>query len=198
MGKKDPRFDAYIAKSAPFGQPILKHLRKLVHSACQDVEEQLKWSSPSFMYKGILCGMAAFKEHAVFGFWKHKLILGTSPGSKGAMGSFGRLASLKDLPNDEILTGLIKKAMELNDAGLNVARPKRKERPPLKAPGYFMSALRKNKKALATSEGFNPSNKREYVEWITEAKTDETRQNRLKTAIEWMAQGKVRNWRYIR
>ena len=100
MGKKDPRFDAYIAKSAPFAQPILKHLRKLVHVACPDVEEDLKWSSPSFMYKGILCGMAAFKEHAIFGFWKEKLILGSDPGSKGAMGSFGRLTSLKDLPSD--------------------------------------------------------------------------------------------------
>jgi uncharacterized protein YdeI (YjbR/CyaY-like superfamily) len=198
MGKKDPRFDAYIAKSAPFAQPILKHLRKLVHTACPDVEEDLKWSSPTFMYKGILCGMAAFKEHAVFGFWKHKLIFGTSPGSKDAMGSFGRLTSLKDLPSDTVLSGLVKKAMEINDAGLKVARPKRKERAPLKTPGYFMAALRKNKKALATFEGFGPSNKREYVEWITDAKTGETRLNRLKTAVEWIAQGKVRNWKYIK
>ena len=198
MPKKDPRVDGYIAKAAPFAQPILKHLRKLVHAECPDVEETLKWSMPSFLYKGILCGMAAFKEHCTFGFWKHDLVVGDqgAPRAEEAMGTFGRITKLSDLPNDKVLLGYIRKAVELNDAGIKKpARPKR-PREELKIPSSLKLALKANKKALETFEQFSYSHKKEYVEWITEAKRDETRDKRLATAIIWIAEGKPRNWKY--
>lgn len=197
MPTKDPRVDAYIKKSAPFAQPILTHIRAAVHSSCPDVEETLKWGMPSFMYHGILCGMAAFKEHAVMGFWKGSLILDKN-GSRAdeAMGSFGRLSSVKDLPPKTVLAGYIKKAMKLNEDGTRVEKPKAKPKPPVKTPPYFVAALKKNKKASAQYEAFSPSKKRDYVEWLAEAKTDATRQRRLETAVEWIADGKSRNWKY--
>jgi hypothetical protein len=118
MGKNDPRVDAYIANSQPFAKPILTHLRRLVHQACPKVQETITWGFPHFIYRGILCSMASFKKHAVFGFWKEKFLLGTDPGSKGAMGSFGKLTTLSDLPGDKTLISLIKKAMQLNDEGV--------------------------------------------------------------------------------
>jgi len=198
MPKKDPRVDAYIAKAAPFAQPILKHLRKLVHAECPDVEETLKWSMPSFLYKGILCGMAAFKEHCTFGFWKHDLVVGDqgAPRAEEAMGTFGRITKLSDLPNDKVLLGYIRKAVELNDAGIKKPAPPKKPREELKIPSSLMLALKANKKALETFEQFSYSHKKEYVEWITEAKRDETRDKRLATAIIWIAAGKPRNWKY--
>jgi uncharacterized protein YdeI (YjbR/CyaY-like superfamily) len=198
MPKKNPRVDAYIAKAAPFAQPILKHLRKLVHTGCPDVEETLKWSMPSFIYKGILCGMAAFKEHCTFGFWKHDLVVGAqgAPRAEEAMGTFGRITKLSDLPNGKVLLGYIRKAVELNDAGIKKPAPSKKPREELKIPSSLMLALKANKKALETFEQFSYSHKKEYVEWITEAKRDETRDKRLATAIIWIAEGKSRNWKY--
>lgn len=198
MGAKDKRIDAYIAKSADFAQPILRHIRKLVHTACPNVEETMKWSFPHFDYKGMLCSMAAFKQHAVFGFWKEKILLGTNPGSKGAMGSFGRITSLADLPADTVFTGLLRKAAKLNDEGIKVARARPARRTPLNIPSYFMAAIRKNKKAMKTFDEFSYSHKKEYVEWVTEAKTEETRNRRLATAVTWMAEGKVKEWKYAR
>ncbi len=199
MGQKDERVDAYIAKSADFAKPILKHIRALVHKACPDVEETLKWSAPTFMYHGILCGMVAFKQYCVLGFWKGTLIVADKGKSLEAMGSFGRITKLSDLPSVKILAGYVRQAMVLNEKGVK-APPKYPSAPkkPLRVPAYFMSALKNNKKALATFDNFSTSNKREYVEWITEAKTDETREKRLATAIEWMAEGKIRNWKYVR
>ncbi len=199
MGKNDPRVDIYIEKSADFAKPILNHIRTLVHTACPDVEETMKWSFPHFDYKGMMCSMAAFKQHAVCGFWKEKLILGTNPGSKGAMGSFGRLTTSKNLPSDKTFIGLIKKAMKLNEAGVkSPTRSKPRENMPLKVPAYFTQALKENKKAMETFKSFSYSNKKDYVEWITEAKSEETRNKQLATAVEWMAEGKVRNWKYIK
>src|SRR5262245_19388617 len=197
MGKRDPRVDAYIAKAADFAKPILTHILDVVHQACPDVEEDLKWSTPSFMYKGILCGMAAFKQHATFGFWKHDLVTG-SPRVEGSMG-FGRLTKVSDLPPKKALVAYVKKAAALNETGVKPARApmKRAPKPPAQAPADLVAALRKNKTAPATFDAFSPSAKREYVEWITEAKTDETRARRLKTAVEWIAQGKQRNWKYM-
>ncbi len=198
----DPRIDAYIAKSADFAKPILNHLRQLVHAACPTVEETIKWSFPHFDYKGILCGMAAFKQHCSFGFWKASLVLGkgNSQGNVAdeAMGQFGRITSIADLPGDKILIGYIEKAAELNDAGVKVparARPKSKKE--LVVPADLATALKKNKKALATFEKFSYSHKKEYVEWITEAKREVTRKQRLETAIAWMAVGKSRHWKYV-
>lgn len=201
MGKKDPRVDSYIAKSADFAKPILNHLRKLVHAGCPEVEETLKWGAPHFMYKGILCGMASFKNHCAFGFWNKALRLSikNDRNPEEAMGQFGRITGISDLPNEKIFIGYVKEAMKLNDAGVKVpAKSKPKERKELIIPAYFMSALKKNKKALATFENFSYSNKKEYVEWITEAKSEETRKKRLETAIEWMSEGRVRNWKYLR
>jgi uncharacterized protein YdeI (YjbR/CyaY-like superfamily) len=199
MGTRDARVDAYIAKSAEFARPILEHIREIVHAACPDVVETMKWSFPHFDYKGIMCAMSAFKEHCAFGFWKGSLIVpGDAEGEK-AMGQFGRITKLSDLPSKKILTGYIKQAMKLNDEGVkSPSRTKPKApKPALVAPDDLTSALEANHAALATFEKFSPSNKREYVEWITEAKTEATRARRLQTAIEWMAEGKPRNWKYM-
>ena len=203
MAKKDPRVDAYIAKSAGFAKPILNHLRKLVHVGCPDVDETMKWSFPHFDYDGMMCSMAAFKQHCTFGFWKASLmsdpkkILGRMGDT--AMGHFGRITSLKDLPSDKILISYIKEAARLNRDGVKLpAKPRIKEKKELNIPGEFMSALKKDKKAMSTFEAFSYSNKKDYVEWIAEAKSEETRTKRLKTAIAWMAEGKVRNWKYIK
>ena len=198
MPKKDPRIDAYIAQSAPFAKPILKHLRKVVHAGCPEVEETLKWSMPHFDYKGVMCGMAAFKEHCAFGFWKGTLILGNNKGAEEAMGHFGRITSLDDLPGAKTLIRYVRRAAELNKKGIKVpGRTQPKKKPPLRIPDYLTTALKKNAKAKKTFENLTPSHQREYVEWITEAKRDETRERRLKTAINWMSQGKVRNWKYL-
>jgi Bacteriocin-protection, YdeI or OmpD-Associated/Domain of unknown function (DU1801) len=198
MAKKDERIDAYIAKSAEFARPILTYLRDLVHATCPDVEETIKWSFPHFTYKGMMCGMAAFKEHCSFGFWKHSLVIGTAVGKgEGGMGSFGPITKLSDLPPKKVLTGYIKKAMELNATGVKKAAPPKKPPKPVVVPDNLARALSKNAQARATFEGFSPSNKREYIDWITEAKTEATRSRRLETAIEWMAEGKPRNWKYM-
>ena len=139
MGKTDPRVDQYIAKSADFAKPILMHLRKVVHAACPDVEETMKWSAPHFDYKGMMCGMSAFKSHCAFGFWKSSLVL-DGPGSRDAMGQFGRITSVRDLPSDRVLTGYIKKAAKLNDAGVKVARKPAPPKKPLSVPADFAAS----------------------------------------------------------
>ena len=200
MASKDPRVDAYIAASAPFARPILTRIRRVVHQACPTVEETMKWSSPHFMYEGMLCGMASFKQHCAFGFWKGSLIVKAADSqAKEAMGQFGRIESADDLPSDRLLAHYIKLAMRLNEEGVpSAARSKRKPKPPVKVPADLQGALQKNAKARAVFDAFPPSHRREYVDWITEAKTDETRQRRLATALQWIAEGKQRNWKYIK
>jgi uncharacterized protein YdeI (YjbR/CyaY-like superfamily) len=199
MGKKDPRTDAYIAKSADFAKPILNHLREVVHEACPEVEEDFKWSFPHFSYKGMFCSMAAFKEHCAFGFWKSKLIVDRKGESlEKAMGQFGRIMKVSDLPPKKVLIEYIKLAKKLNDDGVKApARAKPKTPRELIVPDDLAKALKRNKAAQATFDKFSPSNKREYVDWITDAKTEATRNKRLETAIEWMAEGKTRNWKYM-
>lgn len=198
MPTKDPRVDAYIVKSADFAKPILNHIRKLVHAACPDVSETMKWSFPHFEHKGVLCSMAAFKNHCALGFWKGELFLPKGKEDE-AMGWFGRITSVSDLPADKVLLGYIKEAVRLNEFGTKVpSRTKPKERKPLVIPDYFTTAVKKNKKALNTFENFSYSHKKEYVEWVTEAKTDDTRNKRLATTVEWLAEGKARNWKYER
>jgi uncharacterized protein YdeI (YjbR/CyaY-like superfamily) len=189
--------DAYIAKSADFAQPILRYLREIVHETVPDIEETMKWSSPHFGYKGMMCGMAAFKQHCTFGFWKGSLVVGKD-GGKGeeAMGQFGRITKLSDLPSKKVITGYVRLAARLNDEGVRVVRAKPKKKP-LVVPADLKAALKKDRKASATFANFSPSQKREYVEWITESKRKETRERRLNQAIEWMAQGKIRNWKYV-
>ena len=197
--RKDPRIDAYVAKAAGFAQPILKRLRALVHAACPEAEETIKWGMPSFTLKGkILCGMAAFKAHATFGFWHRgmeKLLAKEFGKTYDAMGHMGRITSLADLPNDSDLQRYLRRAAELIKSGMP-ARPKRKPKPELPVPQDLATALKKNKTAAAAWEKFAPSHRREYIEWITEAKRAETRATRLATTLEWLTAGKRRNWKY--
>ncbi|HMQ05528.1 MAG TPA: YdeI/OmpD-associated family protein [Pyrinomonadaceae bacterium] len=197
MPSIDPRIDAYIENSATFAQPILTHLRALVHKACPDVIETWKWSFPCFDHKGLMCSMAAFKEHCSFGFWKQSLIDSEAlPKEKTAMGSFGKITSLKDLPSEKVMISLIHKAMELNEKGIKVPQKKSSEKKELVIPEILTKALGRNKKAKEQFEKFSYSHKKEYVEWITEAKTAPTREKRLATTIEWLTEGKSRNWKY--
>lgn len=201
MGTKDPRVDAYIAKSADFAKPILKHLRTLVHKGCPEVEETLKWSLPTFMYKGILAGMAAFKEHAVFGFWKDELMRSDpnfAAKANEAMGTFGRLTKRSDLPSDAVMLKLVKEAVLLNDKGVKLPSRAPKPKTKLVVPPDLATALAKNKKAGASFGEFSYSNKKEYIAWLNEAKREETRKQRLVTAVAWIAEGKSRNWKYER
>ncbi len=195
MAKKDPRVDAYIKRAQPFARPILTHLRKIVQTGCPQCEESIKWQMPFFDYNGPVCFMAAFKQHAVLGFWKGKLLFGKE--HEGAMGHFGRLTAIKDLPNKKILIGYVRKAARLNEHGIQKPRPKSNGNRRVVVPQDFKSALAKNAKARKTFENFSYSHKKEYVQWITEAKRDETRQRRLKTATQWLAQGKPQNWKYL-
>ena len=198
MGTRDPRVDAYIAKSADFAKPILEHIRAVVHEACPEVEETTKWSVPHFDYKGMMCGMAAFKQHCTFGFWKGSLVLGGDKRDVDGMGQFGRLQKVSDLPSKKVLKGYIKKAMQLNDEGVKPERAVRSKKPDLPVPDYMRAALRRNRKAQSAFDAFSPSHRREYIEWITEAKSDATRERRLETALEWLSEGKSRNWKYQR
>jgi uncharacterized protein YdeI (YjbR/CyaY-like superfamily) len=203
MGKKDIKIDAYIAKSADFAKPILKHIRELVHKACPEAEEVIKWGFPHFDYKGIMFSMAAFKQHCAAGFWKAKIM--KDPGKilttdeKTAMGSLGQIKSLKDLPPDKIFIQYIKEAAKLNEDGIALP-PKRinTDRKELVVPDYFTKAINKNKKAKKAFENFSYSKRKEYVDWLTEAKSEDTRNKRMETAIAWISYGKSRNWKYER
>ena len=196
MRKKDARVDAYIDKAAPFARPILKQLRKLVHAGCPDAQETIKWGMPHFDYEGLLCGMAAFKNHCAFWFWNRALVLGED--SERGMAQFGRLRSVEYLPSEKRLIGYVRKAAALNESGVKpAARSKPRSKSPPKIPDYFKAALGKNAKARKTFENFSPSEQKEYIQWLTEAKRDETRQQRLKTSIAWLAEGKPRNWKYM-
>jgi uncharacterized protein YdeI (YjbR/CyaY-like superfamily) len=199
MPKTDPRVDAYIRKAQPFAQPILAHLRKVVHRAVPEVEETMKWSTPHFDYKGMFCGISAFKEHVGFGFWKASLLAEHLPGpGMSAAGQFGRIASMQDLPSDRELTRILKIAKKLNDDEVKASPMRKGPRPALKAPADLLAALANNKKARATFENFPPGQRREYIAWVIEAKQAATRAKRIETAVEWMAEGKIRNWKYVK
>lgn len=200
MSTPDPRVDAYIAKAAPFAQPILKHLRTVVRAASPKIEETMKWGFPHFMYKGMLCGMAAFKEHAAFSFWKGSLIVDQAGNTAAkAMGHFGRLATLRDLPARNVLTRYVRAAVRLNDEGVKAPNRARAKKPrPIVMPPVLKAALAKSAKARAAFTKFSPSHQREYCEWIASAKREETRSQRLATAIEWISLGKPQNWKYMK
>ncbi len=201
MPKTDPRVDAYITKAELFAQPILQHIRKLVHKAYPEIEETIKWSFPHFEHKGTVCSMASFKQHCAFGFWKASIM--KDPESileikdREAMGHFNRITSVKDLPSDKILIAYIKEAVRLNEENIKLpSKPKAPAKKEMPMPLELAAALKKNKKATATFEQFSASHKNEYIEWITEAKTEETRNKRTATAIEWLTEGKPRHWKY--
>jgi uncharacterized protein YdeI (YjbR/CyaY-like superfamily) len=202
MKNHSPKVDTYIAKSADFAKPILKKIRTLFHKACPEIEETIKWGFPHFEYKGVVGSMAAFKQHASFGFWKgsllkdsHKLL---SKMENAAM-SFARLTDASQLPSDKVLLEYIREAVALNEEGVKLPpRKKPARREELEVPDDLARALKQNKKTLANFEAFSPSHKREYVEWIVEAKQPETRAKRLTTAVEWISEGKPRNWKYMK
>ena len=197
MANHDPRIDAYIAKSAGFARPILQHLRATVHGACPEVQEDIKWSMPSFIYKdALLCMMASFKHHCSFSFWLSEVHAGD--GNKDGMGQFGKLTSMKDVPSDKSLTAGIRTAMALNDAGVKKAQSKAAARSAPLVPGDLAALLAQKKHTAArkTLDGLSPAAQRDYIDWITEAKADATRQKRIATALEWLADGKRRNWKY--
>ncbi len=197
MPTVDPRIDAYIEKSADFARPILTHIRKLVHKACPDITETMKWSMPHFDHKGTVCSMASFKQHCALSFWKQSLMEQDAfPAEKTAMGSFGRITSVKDLPSDKVMIGLIHQAVELNEKGIKVAKKPAAAKTELVVPDDLTKALSKNKTAKAAFEKFSYSHKKEYVFWIEEAKTEPTRNKRLATTVEWLAEGKSKNWKY--
>ncbi len=202
MSSSDKHIDHYIANAQEFAKPILEHLRAVVHKACPDVDETIKWGFPHFEYGGkILCGMAAFKRHCAFLFRlgarlsDPEGILQTKD-DKNAMGHFGQIKDLKNLPSQKILIRYIKEAMALTDKGEQPARPGASQVKELQVPAEFLWALKKNRTALANFESFSFSNKKEYVQWIAEAKTSETRARRIATAVEWLNEGKARNWKY--
>jgi len=202
MGKKDPKVDVYIKKSADFAKPILKHLRELVHQGCPDVTEAIKWTFPNFEYKGLLCNMAAFKSHCTFGFWQPSLMKdpqGILKTGEKAMGQLGRITSLADLPKDKIMLKYIKEAVKLKDSGAKVIKKRSPELlKPIKVPAYILNRIKKDKKALKVFDSFSNSHKRDYVEWIEEAKTVNTREKRMATMMEWLKEGKSRNWKYMK
>ncbi|MDQ6765271.1 MAG: YdeI/OmpD-associated family protein [Verrucomicrobiota bacterium] len=201
MPQKNSRVDDYIREAAPFAQPILKHLRKVVHRGCPDAEETIKWGFPHFDYKGVMAGMAAFKSHCSFGLWKAALIIENAPvDSRDGMGHFGRITKIGDLPPEEVLVGYIQKAAALNEAGIKSparSKPKR-EKEPLIVPDYLVAALRQNKQAWATFDGLSYSHQKEYVQWLTEAKRPATREARLAKTLALLAEGKSQNWKYQR
>ncbi len=198
----DPRIDSYISKSADFAMPILEHIRNLVHKTCPNVQETMKWSFPHFDYAaGILCSMASFKQHCSFGFWlgsimsdPHKIL--TPVGERSGMGHFGQIRSVEDLPSDKIMVQYIKEAMKLAEKGVKLPKKEKSATTEIATSPELISALKKNKKAMMTFEKFSPSHKKEYVEWITEAKTEATREKRIAITLQQLEEGKSKNWKY--
>lgn len=199
---KDLRIDKYISKSADFAIPVLEYLRALIHKACPLTQETIKWGFPHFDYKNeMLCSMAAFKEHCAFTLWKASLLKRNNAlqlSERSAMGHLGKIRTIKDLPDDKILISFIKEAMELNDKGIKMVNSKVSVKKSVVIPDYFKSVLKINPEAKRIFDAFSPSHKREYVEWFNEAKTDITRNKRISTALEWITEGKSRNWKYIK
>ncbi|RDS84848.1 hypothetical protein DWU98_02515 [Dyella monticola] len=194
MVSRDPRIDAYIANAPDFARPILQHLRAVVHAACPDAEESIKWRCPHFLYQGkLMCSMAAFKQHCSFHFWHGKDVVGETH-TKG-MGQFGKITSIKELPGKRELTSYVRKAIALREAGVT-RRASAAPKPPPEIPPDFTALLNKHATARKNYAAFSPSAQREYVEWIIEAKTDATRRKRMTTAVEWLTLGKHRNWKY--
>ena len=193
---RDPRIDAYIAKAAPFAQPILEHVRERVHAAAPEAEETLKWSMPSFTIDGkILIGMAAFKQHAALNFWRGQELKGAEA-SRDAMGQLGKLTSVDDLPSDTELDALIRQAAELAKAAPAPRKVKHEPKPPAELHPQFAEALAANPKAKTTLDNFPPSARREYLDWIADAKQESTRAKRIADAVQWLSEGKRRHWKY--
>ncbi len=201
MPETDPRVDEYIAKAAPFAQPILTKVRAAFHAGCPSVVETIKWSVPSFEHKGMLGGMAAFKKHVSYGFWKADVMEdpdGLFVGDCKAGPMMMKVHDVKDLPTKKVITSYVRQARKLNDAGVKRPKEKRGRKDPssIQAPPVLAAALKANKAAQKTWDGFNYSCRKDYAEWVTSAKREATRDTRVTTAVEWMAEGKKRHWKY--
>lgn len=200
MEKHNTKVDEYIEKSPDFAKPILNYLREMIHEVCPDVEEAIKWKFPTFMYRGkILCSITSFKQYCSLGFWLHQemntLKEIETPAEGSSMFSLGKLTKMEDLPSKLQLKKAVKEAMELTEMGITMKRaaPSKTE---TAIPDYFQEALNQNKKALEIFEKKSPSFRKEYISWITEAKTETTRNKRIEQSLEWIAEGKSRNWKY--
>jgi|SRR6185437_933921 len=201
MKEENPKFEAYIAKCADFAKPVFNHLRRLIHENCPEVEEIIKWGIPHFDYKGqMLCIFAAYKNHCSFTFWKAELMsdprLKKNAESKQTDGYMGKIASLDELPPDQELVAYIKEAMVLNENGVKLIKPKAEKTTIITVPDYFSEKLAANPLAKETFESKSPSFRKDYLIWITDAKTEATRQKRMEEALEWIAEGKSRFWKY--
>lgn len=199
----NPKVDAYIAKAQPFAQPILTHMRELVHKACPDVEEEIKWGMPFFVLHGIILGhIAAFKHHCIAGFWgpeMHAVLAADGLQSDGGMGALGRITSLKELPSDKVLLGYYRQAAGFVASGQrtkSIEQGPKKAKPAPEVPSELAAALKKNKAAAKIFAEFSASAQREYSDWITDAKRPETKEKRVAQAVAWIAEGKQRNWKY--
>ena len=201
MGQYNEKVDAYIAKSADFAKPILIYLRELVHRTAPEINEAMKWGFPFFDYKGPVCQMAAFKKHCAFGFWKERLLNDPQgylklDGEVSSAGSFGSILSISDLPPEEVIVGFIHQAIAINEQGIKVEKKPAAPKAELSMPDDFDKLLRGNLAAMDHFEKFSPSKKREYLEWFADAKSEATREKRMQQGLEWIAEGKSRNWKY--
>lgn len=199
MEQYDKRVDAYIDKAALFAQPILRHIRAIVHQASPLIGETIKWGFPHFVYKQTICSMASFKAHCAFGFWKASLMKDPYQlfiDKESAMGQMGRIANLQDLPEDKILIEYILEALKIDESGTKAKKVSSAAKAEIALPTEFAAALAENPLAKQQFDNFSPSHRREYLEWITEAKTETTKLKRLSTAIEWLSEGKSRHWKY--
>ncbi len=201
MGQYNERVDAYIAKSPDYAKPILVHIREFVHRAAPELTEIIKWGFPFFDYKGPVCQMAAFKRHCAFGFWREKMLQDPKgflkcDGEESSAGSFGPILSINDLPPEDVLIDFIHQAIAINEKGVKVEKKPAAPKPEITMPAEFESALNSSPIVREQYERFSPSGKREYLEWFADAKTDVTREKRMQQALEWIAEGKTRNWKY--
>jgi len=202
MATKDPRVDSYIAESAEFARPILQHLRKMIHQGCPAAVETIKWGCPFFDYHGLLCGLAAFKAHCSMFFWRDIDVTRWLPKTNTAgagMGQFGKLTALDDLPKDSVLLACVRAAVAQREAPSSKIKRARKPGKELPVPADLKKALaaKSNAKAAMTFKNFAPSARREYIDWLLDAKQPATRERRLRTTIEWLTEGKPRNWKYL-
>lgn len=200
----DPRIDNYIEKAQPFAQPVMNKLREIIHKACPEVQETIKWGMPSFDYMGPICSFASFKNHCSFGFWKTSLLKNPekylqerSAQGGEAMGNLGKMTSVKDLPPARVLIDFIRQSMKLNEDGIKVEK-KKPETKVIPTPPELKKALDKNTKARFYFDKFSPSQQKEYNVWIADAKSEATRNKRIADAIEWISVGKIRNWKYVK
>jgi uncharacterized protein YdeI (YjbR/CyaY-like superfamily) len=198
MTTTDKRVDTYIAKAPDYAKPILTAVRAMIHEGAPDSEETIKWGHPAFIQNGMLCGMAAFKEYCAINFWKATLVIDPDARQTNSAGVLGKITKVKDLPPKRVFVGYVKRAVEVNASGLKVPRAPAKPKSPLPTPKDFRQAIDKSAQARQAFESLSPSHRREYIQWITEAKQDSTRARRIAQAVEWMAEGKPRNWKYMK